>query len=384
MADTAPVHSPVFRSGLGVGADWGACVTTALAELGPLPEGANLGFVYVTDALAPDLASLLTFLREKTGVADWVGNVGLGVATCGRESHEVPALAVMVAALPAESFRVFEPVAAGAAEGGLESFRRAHGEWLARQRPHFGIAHGDPRNAALTDILQDLAAESGAYFLGGLSGARDAFAQVAGRVTEGGLSGVLFSPELSVVAGLSQGCSPLGPRREITAAEQNVVMEIDNRPALEVFKEDIGELLAHDLRRVAGYITVAFPVPGSDTGDYLVRSLTAIDPEKGWIAVGELVEPGRTLMFCRRDHEAAVADLRRMLRDVKTRAGTAPKGGVYVSCIARGPHLFGADSAELRLLREELGDFPLVGFYANGEICNDRLYGYTGVLALFL
>jgi len=26
---------------------------------------------------------------------------------------------------------------------------------------------------------------------------------------------------------------------------------------------------------------------------------------------------------------------------------------------------------------------PLVGFYANGEISHDRIYGYTGVLALF-
>ena len=29
-------------------------------------------------------------------------------------------------------------------------------------------------------------------------------------------------------------------------------------------------------------------------------------------------------------------------------------------------------------------DFPLVGFFANGEISNHRLYSYTGVLALFL
>ncbi len=38
----------------------------------------------------------------------------------------------------------------------------------------------------------------------------------------------------------------------------------------------------------------------------------------------------------------------------------------------------------MRLIRDELGDLPLAGFYANGEISNNRLYGYTGVLALFL
>ena len=38
----------------------------------------------------------------------------------------------------------------------------------------------------------------------------------------------------------------------------------------------------------------------------------------------------------------------------------------------------------MALIRDQMGDFPLVGFYGNGEISSNRLYGYTGVLALFL
>ena len=34
-------------------------------------------------------------------------------------------------------------------------------------------------------------------------------------------------------------------------------------------------------------------------------------------------------------------------------------------------------------IKDALGDVPLAGFFANGEICNNRLYGYTGVLTLF-
>ena len=45
--------------------------------------------------------------------------------------------------------------------------------------------------------------------------------------------------------------------------------------------------------------------------------------------------------------------------------------------------MFGPDSEELKQIAGELGEFPLVGFYANGEISHNRLYGYTGVLALF-
>ena len=45
--------------------------------------------------------------------------------------------------------------------------------------------------------------------------------------------------------------------------------------------------------------------------------------------------------------------------------------------------MFGARGAELGLVRDVLGDLPLVGFFCAGEISHDRLYGYTGVLTLF-
>ena len=37
-----------------------------------------------------------------------------------------------------------------------------------------------------------------------------------------------------------------------------------------------------------------------------------------------------------------------------------------------------------KMIRDAVGKIPLVGIYANGEISNSRLYGYTGVLTLFL
>ena len=74
-----------------------------------------------------------------------------------------------------------------------------------------------------------------------------------------------------------------------------------------------------------------------------------------------------------------------MLADIKKRAGSAPvRGGLYFSCCGRGPNQFGPDSDELKMITDELGEFPLVGFFANGEISNNRLYGYTGVLTVFL
>ena len=72
-----------------------------------------------------------------------------------------------------------------------------------------------------------------------------------------------------------------------------------------------------------------------------------------------------------------------MLRELKGQLESAPRGGIYYSCLGRGANLFGPNSQELKLISQELGDVPLVGFYANGEISHNRLYGYTGVLTLF-
>ena len=115
-----------------------------------------------------------------------------------------------------------------------------------------------------------------------------------------------------------------------------------------------------------------------------MRNLVGIDPNHGLIAIGDMVEPGRSIMFARRDLASAQADLERMLAVIKKRLKGPPRGGIYVSCLARGPALFGDDSQELKTIRDALGDFPLVGFFANGEISHNRLYGYTGVLTLFL
>jgi small ligand-binding sensory domain FIST len=99
--------------------------------------------------------------------------------------------------------------------------------------------------------------------------------------------------------------------------------------------------------------------------------------------VGDLLEEDMALQFAKRDAQTARADLRRMVRDLKGRIDGEAKGALYHSCLGRGRNLFGDDSAELQLIREELGEVPLVGFYANGEISHHRLYGYTGVLTVF-
>lgn len=72
-----------------------------------------------------------------------------------------------------------------------------------------------------------------------------------------------------------------------------------------------------------------------------------------------------------------------MLTGLETRLAGRPKAGLYFSCVARGPNLFEREHHEMQAIRQSFGDIPIAGFFGNGEVSNDRVYGYTGVIALF-
>jgi small ligand-binding sensory domain FIST len=256
------------------------------------------------------------------------------------------------------------------------------------------LVHADPRCPDVAKAATDVATASGAFLVGGLVSHRCASPLLgrtpnkqAGDEEDGlggnGFAGLMLAPGIAVATGLTQGCMPIGPVHRIDEARDNVVMVIDGRPALTVFTEDIGPRLAGDLRRVGGLIFAGLPVPGSDTGDYLVRNLMAIDPGRGWLVLGAEIAAGDPIVFCRRDPESARRDMVRMVSQLAGRLSGPPKAGIYVSCVARGAALFGEAGVETALIREGLGEFPLIGFFANGEISRDRLYGHTGVLTLF-
>jgi small ligand-binding sensory domain FIST len=361
------------------GSDWRTLCTDCCDQLSGFPATANLGFLYVTTALAPQLEEVLATLKTATGIEHWVGSVGIGINCTGQEYYEIPALAVMLGEFASDAFRIVP----GTSSSDFERVIMECRPWYLQQRHHWGILHGDPRNPGIAKLITQLAQEiPGAYFVGGLtSSAKDCYSQVADSVTEGGVSGVLFGPKVRLTANLTQGCSPLGPRRKITACDLHVIHRIEDRPALDVLYEDIGEILARDPKRIAGYIFAGLPVSGDS--DYLVRNLLGLDLHSRRIAIGDRVRPGQEIMFCSRDGNSARDDLRRMVRDVRRHLPASAKGGVYYSCLGRGRYMFGNNSQELQLIRAELGDIPIVGFFANGEISHNRLYGYTGVLALF-
>jgi small ligand-binding sensory domain FIST len=365
-----------FRVGHARATDWESGVASLVAQLGTSAGSSTLGFVYVSDHLAAAAKQIVDRLKRDTGVANWVGTVGIGVLATGVEYMDEGAIVAMITDWPADEYSIFS----GRARLPNPGATSPSGATMA----HFGVVHGDPSTADMPELIADMSSKVDSGFLvGGLSSSRKEMFQIANEVLSGGLSGVVLSSAIPVHTRLTQGCSPLPGRHVITQADGTVIAKIDGRPALDVFKEAAGEMLARDLRRAAHVVLAGLPVAGSDTGDYLVRNVIGIDPKNKLIAIGAEVETNQPLLFCKRDGDAAREDLTRMVAEVRAATGGKAKGGLYFACVARGESMFGRRSAELELIREALGDVPLVGFFANGEISHDRLYGYTGVLTVF-
>ena len=415
---------------------WRMAAALVLAQLRAqlaLPQHAGapgLALLYITDHYAEEARDILDHLSaELPEVTDWAGTVGVGIAATNVEYFDEPAMAVMLCDLAPDQYRVFSGVAPlPAAHGGGGG---SAGGFLA----HTALLHADAQTPDVAELITEMAERTASgYVFGGLASSRTETVQfalgsgghlrgqgAAGGVFNGGLSGVAFGPEVTLVSRVTQGAHPVGRTHLVSAADRNVVLALDGEPALDVLLGELDISLNEPQAAMArlrqtlvgltlgqrGQAAVAAGTRVRHFGsEVLVRHLIGLDPMRRGIAVAEVVPTGAQLAFCERHVAAARADLIRVCAEVReelepevlsleaaTTAGaasaegaTAPermRGAVYVSCTGRGGPHFGGPSAELQIIRRALGDVPLVGFFAGGEIAHHRLYGYTGVLTVF-
>ena len=383
----------------------------------------RLGLLYITDHYANESAEILAhFRQELPTVKDWAGTVGVGVAANNAEYFDEPGMALMLCDVPASHYRVFS----GAQALPLDFVAQS------------ALVHADPQTPDLAELIAEMAGRTkSGYLFGGLTASRKQNVQFALQappmlqveaapmaskdlsegVLTGGLSGVAWSPDVQILSRVTQGCAPVGKEREITEAQGNVIYQLDGKPALDILLDDLQVSLSDPetaipaVRNTLVGLTSAGQHAIGRTGslgmDVRVRHIIGLDPARKGIAIAEHVEAGERLAFCQMSLQAAKADLRRICAEIReelepetlsmetahalaaSEAEAAPHparriaGAVYVSCSGRGGPHFGGDSAELQWVRHALGDVPLVGFFASGEIAHHHLYGYTGVLTVF-
>jgi len=391
----------------------------------------TLGLLYITDHFAKEAQNILDQISaELPDITDWSGTVGVGIASNNVEYFDEPALAVMLCELPHDQYRVFSGVSPlpSAASG--------------RFNAHTALVHADAHTPDVAELIGEMAqrTDSG-YVFGGLASSRTDTVQfalsghgnvkgqgAASGVFHGGLSGVAFARDpaggMALMSRVTQGCQPISGHHEITACEGNVVTMLDGEPALDVMLADLGVSLDQPRDALAKVRTtlVGLSRPedlmndanvarvhhaGQFGADVLVRHVIGLDPVRKGIAIADMPAVGMQLAFCERSAKAARADLIRICAEIREElepeemtlqtamrlnapeAESAPHparriaGAIYVSCSGRGGPHFGAPSAELQIVRRALGDVPLVGFFAGGEIARHHLYGYTGVLTVF-
>ncbi len=384
----------------------------------------TLGVLYITDHYAAHAQDILDHLSaELPEVTDWCGTVGVGIASNNVEYFDEPALAVMLCDLPHDQYRVFSGVSPlpSAASG--------------RFKAHTALVHADSGTPDVAELISEMAQRTGSgYVFGGLAASRSKTVQfalsgygnvkghgAASGVFSGGLSGVAFTQEAALMSRVTQGCQPITGNFEITACDANVVTMLDGEPALDVLLAALNVTLDQPREALAKVRSTLVGLsnpqealndrqldrPGQFGAGVVVRHIIGLDPSRRGIAVSDAPEVGMTLAFCERNAQAARADLIRVCAEIREElepeeltvelanalnapeAESAPHparriaGAIYVSCAGRGGPHFGAPSAELQIVRRALGDVPLIGFFAGGEIARHHLYGYTGVLTVF-
>jgi small ligand-binding sensory domain FIST len=389
----------MIRAGVGqsqqhsTGAAVVEAATAALAHAGL--SRADFAIIFFTADHAAQQGELVATLIRTVGTDCVVGCSGAGVLTGDKEIEGSGGMAVLVVAsddLVARPF-IFEPL-----KGNETNLGASFGEFLAKTQEQHSlmILLPDTYNGNPQPLLESMASKAGFHRVVGAgsteNGTLGATFQLCGdKLATNSVAGAYLSGDFEAHVDITQGCQPISESMVITKAEGNLIYEINDRPAIEVFARLLKGPLAEDIRRALMVLFVGVPADRQENsvaaGKYLVRNIVGLDPEKGILGVAEKVSEGEAMIFAMRDGQRAREDLGQMLqRHVATLGGKKPAFGLYFNCCARGSSLYGFSGIDSAYIHQALGDFPLIGMFGGYELAPlgraNRLFAYTGVLAL--
>ncbi|MEX2188587.1 MAG: FIST N-terminal domain-containing protein [Pirellulales bacterium] len=347
---------------------------------------------------AANAAALAGGICDRLQTTALIGCSGESIAGGGEEIEDGPALSVWAADLPGADVQLMQLDYARAADGGSfvgwpDALIDAWPERAAL------LLLGEPFSFPADVLLESLGDEHpGVSVIGGMAGGghgpgenRLIFGR--GEVRQGAVAAML-SGSVRVRPVVSQGCRPIGQPYVITKAERNIVHELGGKQPLALLKELFATLPVEDQRMMQsglhlGRVTNEYQ-EGFQRGDFLVRNVIGVDGETGAIAIGDYVRTGQTVQFHLRDAASADEDLRELLAAVKEDAvkeGGHAAAALLFTCNGRGTRLFDAPHHDAAAIRSVLGEIPLAGFFAQGEIGpiggRSFVHGFTASLAVF-
>ncbi len=187
------------------------------------------------------------------------------------------------------------------------------------------------------------------------------------KVFSDGAVVTLISGTGTVVNGSRHGCVPVGDELTITKAEKNRILEIDNRPALEVIDEYLTvEEKGSDWKKTNVYLAIGVKAPEymKHYDDYLIRFMPMRDDTSGAVYVPCELEEGTKFFMTRRDHDKIASGNARLAEEIRERlGGKAPRFALQIECIGRGQVIF-EDSEMQTAVSKEAKWF---GLYTYGE-----------------
>jgi len=374
--------------------------------LGPdLVEAAELAVTHALEPLdgqRPDLVCLFVSGPDPDAIAEGgrramavagadttLGCSAGGVIGAGRGVEATGAVAAWAAVLPEVDRRPFHL-------GVLRDEGRVLVAGLPQRLPADAVAVllADPYSfPAGAFVEQSHDALDGLPLVGGLAGGPRGPGSTRlfldGRVLTDGAVGVVLAGPVQARTLVSQGCRPIGRTMTVTAAEDNVLLELAGAPAYRRLEETLSELPPAERMLAARGLHIGIAMDEyaeeHERGDFLIRPLIGVDAEQGAVAVGEVIEVGRTVRFQVRDADAADEDLTELLGRFR---GIGPvEGALLFSCNGRGAGLFPSADHDVLAVRRGLGIDGVAGFFAGGEIGpvagRNHLHGFTASILAF-
>jgi small ligand-binding sensory domain FIST len=364
----------------------------ALAQAGL--SRAEAALCFATSAHSARYPQMLRVVREQAKTQNVVGCSARGVIGAGREVEGGAAVVtIVIGGNGVVAKRIFVP---GLREHSREvALRLAQAAQPLHPKTNLLVLFVDSYNANPAPLLTDLnAALPGVHIVGGGAtedGSTGQTFQLCGDASSSdSVAALLLSGDFGVDNAVSVAAQILGKSHRVTAAQGNFLLEMDGRPALEVFKEAIGPM-AEDLRRAASLVNICVGVDPKgarlERGCFLLRNIVGLNVEHEFLAVAHPLAPGDLVGFALREPGYAREDLTATLEETEARhGGRHPAFGLYFDCVARGMNLYRVPDHDVSYIHQALGSFPLAGFFTGFEIgplaAAPQALQYAGVLTL--